>query len=74
MRRRRRHHASEIAAELIDRTRKLIARQNFTAVAHCAGEFDGGRSGLSVASTKVLDDLVAWLETKSASATLAGVR
>jgi len=66
----------DVAAELIDRaTRKLIARQNFTAVAPVAQENStAAAAALSAASTKVLDDLVAWLETKSASATLAGVR
>lgn len=63
----------EVGAELIDRsTRKLIARQTFAAVAPVAhANSAAAAAALSTASTKVLDDLVVWVEAKSAPATLA---
>jgi cholesterol transport system auxiliary component len=66
----------EVAAELIDRgTRKLIARQVFAATAPVAqANSAGAATALSAASTRVLDDMVVWVEVKSSPATLAGTR
>jgi cholesterol transport system auxiliary component len=63
----------EIAAELIDRSsRRLIARQTFSASAPVsAANAAAAAAALGVASTKVLDDLVAWIEARTAPSTLA---
>jgi len=66
----------EVAAELIDRnTRKLIARQTFAATAPVADPNSAAAAtALSAASTKVLDDLVVWIEARSTPAALASAR
>ena len=63
----------EVVAELVDRsTRKLIARQTFAATAPVAqANSTAAAAALSAASIKVLDDMVVWVEAKSAPATLA---
>lgn len=66
----------DVAAELIDRnTRKLIARQTFVASAAVEqANSAAAAAALSEASTKLLDDLAAWVEAKSAPSTLASAR
>jgi len=66
----------EVAAELVDRsTRKLIARQTFAASAPVnPANAAAAAAALGLASTKVLDDLVAWTEAKAAPAALASAR
>jgi ABC-type uncharacterized transport system auxiliary subunit len=66
----------DVAAELIDRnSRKLLARQSFAATAPVEqANAAAAAAGLSVATTKVLDELAAWVEAKSVPSTLAGVR
>jgi len=66
----------QITAELIDRgTRKLIARQTFSAAAPVEqANAAGAAAALSSASTSVLDELVPWVETKAAPAALATTR
>jgi cholesterol transport system auxiliary component len=63
----------EVTAELIDRNaRKLVARQTFAAAAPVAqANSAGAAASLSEASTRVLDDVVAWVEAKAAPAALA---
>ena len=63
----------EVTAELIDRNaRKLVARQAFAATALVAeANSAAAAASLSVASTKVLDELTVWVEAKAAPATLA---
>jgi cholesterol transport system auxiliary component len=63
----------EVAAELIDRnTRKLLARQRFAATAPVAeANSAAAAAALSAASTKVLDDLVVWVEARATPAALA---
>lgn len=65
----------EVAAELVDRgSRRLIARQTFSASAPVnPANAAAAAAALGVASTKVLDDLVAWIEAKAAPSTLASV-
>jgi ABC-type uncharacterized transport system auxiliary subunit len=66
----------EVTAELVDRvTRKLIARQNFRATAPVAqANAAGAAAAMSSASTRVLDELVGWVEAKAAPSTLATTR
>lgn len=63
----------EISAELIDRnSRKLVARQTFSASAPVdPANAAAAAAALGVASTRVLDELVGWLEAKAAPSTLA---
>lgn len=65
-----------IDVELIDRgARKLIARQSFAASAPVsAANSAAAAAALGAASTKVLDDVVAWVESKAAPAALASAR
>ena len=65
-----------IDVELLDRgARKLIARQDFAASAPVsAANSAAAAAALGVASTKVLDDVVAWVESKAAPAALASAR
>ena len=63
----------EVSAELIDRgTRKLIARQTFSATAPVAqANSAAAAAALSGPVASVLDQLTAWVEAKAAPATLA---
>jgi ABC-type uncharacterized transport system auxiliary subunit len=58
----------ELTAELVDRTtRTLVARRRFTATAPVAQEnARGAVEALSLALTRVLDELVPWLEASAA--------
>jgi cholesterol transport system auxiliary component len=66
----------EVAAEMIDRTtRKLIARQSFSATAPVEeANAAAAAAALSVASSRVLDQLVAWIEANATPAALATAR
>lgn len=66
----------EVTAEMIDRgTRRLIARQSFSATAPVAdANSAGAAAALSAASSGVLDQLVAWAEANTASAAPAPAR
>lgn len=66
----------DVTAELVDRvTRKLIARQNFSATAPVAqANAAGAAAAMSSASTRVLDELAGWVEAKAAPSTLATTR
>jgi ABC-type uncharacterized transport system auxiliary subunit len=65
-----------VTAELIDRgTRKLIARQRFTATSPVQqANAASAAAALGQASTLILDQLVTWIETTAAPAALATVR
>jgi ABC-type uncharacterized transport system auxiliary subunit len=65
-----------VTAELIDRgTRKLIARQRFTATSPVQqANAASAAAALGQASTLILDQLVTWVETTAAPAALAAVR
>jgi ABC-type uncharacterized transport system auxiliary subunit len=66
----------EVEAELVDRgARKLVARQTFAATAPVSqANSAAAAAALGVASTKVLDELAAWVEAKAAPSTLASIR
>ncbi len=66
----------EVSAEMIDRTtRKLIARQSFSASAPVAqANSAAAAAALGVASSRVLDQLVAWVESHAIPAALASAR
>jgi cholesterol transport system auxiliary component len=66
----------DVTAEMIDRsTRKLIARQSFSATAPVAqANSAAAAAALSVASRQVLDQLVAWTEANATPAALASGR
>lgn len=66
----------EVHAELIDRTkRKLVARQNFSATQPVAqANSAAAAAALSVASSQVLDQLAAWVESNATPAALATAR
>jgi cholesterol transport system auxiliary component len=66
----------EVSAEMIDRTtRKLIARQSFSASAPVAqADSAAAAAALGVASSRVLDQLVAWVESHAIPAALASAR
>lgn len=59
----------EVTAEMIDRgTRRLVARQSFSATAAVAeANAAGAAAALSAASSRVLDQLVAWAEASATS-------
>jgi cholesterol transport system auxiliary component len=65
-----------VTAEMIDRgTRRLIARQSFSATAPVAeANSAGAAAALSAASSRVLDQLVAWAEANTASTATAPAR
>ena len=60
----------EVTAEMIDRgTRRLVARQSFSATAPVAeANSAGAAAALSAASSRVLDQLAAWAEANATSA------
>jgi cholesterol transport system auxiliary component len=66
----------EVGAEMIDRaTRKLIARQSFSATAPVTqADSAAAAAALSVASSRVLDQLVTWVESHATPAALASAR
>jgi ABC-type uncharacterized transport system auxiliary subunit len=63
----------EVNAELIDRaTRRLLGRKTFSATAPVdRADSTSAAAALSAASTTVLDQLVAWIETTAASTSVA---
>ena len=66
----------EVTAEMIDRaTRRLVARQSFSATATVAeANATGAAAALSAASSRVLDQLVVWVEASATSAASAPTR
>jgi ABC-type uncharacterized transport system auxiliary subunit len=60
----------EVTTEMIDRgTRRLVARQSFSATAPVAeANSAGAAAALSAASSRVLDQLVAWAEANATAA------
>jgi ABC-type uncharacterized transport system auxiliary subunit len=66
----------EVTAEMIDRgTRRLIARQSFSATAPVAeANAAGAAAALSAASSRVLDQIVIWAEASASSAPLGAAR
>jgi cholesterol transport system auxiliary component len=66
----------EVSAELIDRgPRTLLARRVFTATAPVEeANAAGAAAALSAASRDVLDQIVSWIETTSATSSLATAR
>ncbi len=68
--------ASKSLPNCIDRTtRKLIARQSFSATAPVAqADSAAAAAALSVASSRVLDQLVVWVEANASPAALASAR
>jgi cholesterol transport system auxiliary component len=66
----------EVTAEMVDRgTRRLVARQRFSATAPVAeANSAGAAAALSAASSRVLDQLVAWAEANATAAVPAPTR